>query len=332
MKVQTNTAENQNVFVIKVDAKTAKIIDKDMRKKLVDAYLELFSGFSWINWTNNMSLGRAWQKSLGQCAAFGQTHNTKNPVAKYLKAVYEGHKKYWSRIIMTHPSNENNVRLDSEYVKKMRAHGEKMVKRAMDVINLIMAQYKSHTEMIEKSQNQVAKEQVASGNKVEPVAQPSARPVEMPTTGKTNQSVAKPANPSPIKTEIPSELAKLPELSTTGKTNQSTAKTANPTPIKTEIPSELAKLPELATTGKTNQSTAKPANPTPIKTEIPSEVAKSTEMKKREYVAPQIDVRKSDALRTGAEKVALADAKMRFQITRQINIFAINGAMQHRAA
>ena len=266
MKVQTNTAENQNVFVIKVDAKTAKIIDKDMRKKLVDAYLELFSGFSWINWTNNMSLGRAWQKSLGQCAAFGQTHNTKNPVAKYLKAVYDGHKKYWSRIIMTHQDNENNIRPDSEYIKKMRAHGEMMVKRAMDVINLIMAQYKSHTEMIEKSQNQVAKEQVASGNKVEPVAQPSARPVEMPTTGKTNQSTAKPANPSPIKTEIPSELAK------------------------------------------------------------------STEMKKREYVAPQIDVRKSDALRTGAEKVALADAKMRFQITRQINIFAINGAMQHRAA
>ena len=299
MKVQTNTAENQNVFVIKVDANTAKAIDKDMRKKLVNAYLELFSGFSWINWTNNMSLGRAWQKSLGQCAAFGQTHNTKNPVAKYLKAVYEGHKKYWSRIIMTHPSNENNVRLDSEYVKKMRAHGEKMVKRAMDVINLIMAQYKSHTEMIEKSQNQVAKEQAASGKKVEPVAQPSVQSAAMSTTGKTNQSVAKPANPSPIKTEIPSELAKLPELSTTG---------------------------------KANQSVAKPANPTPIKTEIPTELAKSTEMKKREYVAPQIDVRKSDALRTGAEKVALADAKMRFQITRQINIFAINNAMQHRAA
>ena len=83
MTNQQNIATAQQKFVIQIDDKTLKRVKPHDRAELVQAYLELFSGFSWVNWTNGHSLGRAWQTAITQCDAFCESKNKKNPAAKY---------------------------------------------------------------------------------------------------------------------------------------------------------------------------------------------------------------------------------------------------------
>lgn len=172
MNVQSNIAEKQQKFIIPIDEKTAKIVSADDRKIIVDAYLKLFYGFAWVNWANKYSLGRAWQTSLGQCGAFVQTKNKQNPATKYLNNVFESHKKYWSRVIMTHNSSENKISADDKKIKQLREYGALMIRQAMDSINLVLGRYNARAEqMITKAQMQ---------NKVQAQAQSAPQSVMQP--------------------------------------------------------------------------------------------------------------------------------------------------------
>ena len=213
MNTQQNIAEQQEKFVINIDPQIAKIVSPIDRKELASAYLQMFSGFAWRNWTNKYSLGRAWQTALAQCGAFADTKNKKNPAAKYLKNVYETHKKYWSRVIMTHGARENTINPDDNKIKELRAHGERMVREAMDKINLILARYNERTEeliatqaqtqMHTAAQQQQQQQQTQTPAQADMMAQPMARPIEpvqvatMPQTHpQARQSVAQPAQQS----------------------------------------------------------------------------------------------------------------------------------------
>lgn len=146
MEKQKNIAEFQEKFTIPVPANIAKIVDARDRKILAESYLKLFSGFSWINWTNGHSLGRAWQTALRQCETFIKTKKANNPALKHLDNTYKSHKKYWSRVIMTHHNSENKVSGTSEWMAQMRAYGMRLVREAMDNINLILARYNERIE------------------------------------------------------------------------------------------------------------------------------------------------------------------------------------------
>lgn len=182
MNTQTNIAENQEKFIIHVDPQIAKIVSPFDRKELAAAYLQMFSGFAWRNWTNKYSLGRAWQTALAQCGAFCDTKNKKNPAAKYLKNLYDAHKKYWSRVIMTHGARDNLINPDDQEIKKLRAHGERMIRESMDKINLILARYNERVE-----------ELIATQSKEKAQMHTSAMPQAMAQTAK---SVAQPAQQS----------------------------------------------------------------------------------------------------------------------------------------
>lgn len=182
MNTQTNIAENQEKFIIHVDPQIAKIVSPFDRKELAATYLQMFSGFAWRNWTNKYSLGRAWQTALAQCGAFCDTKNEKNPAAKYLKNVYDAHKKYWSRVIMTHGARDNVINPDDQEIKKLRAHGERMIRESMDKINLILARYNERVE-----------ELIATQSKEKAQMHTSAMPQAMAQTAK---SVAQPAQQS----------------------------------------------------------------------------------------------------------------------------------------
>lgn len=214
MNTQQNIAENQEKFIIHVDPQIAKIVSPFDRKELAAAYLQMFSGFAWRNWTNKYSLGRAWQTALAQCGAFCDTKNKKNPAAKYLKNVYDAHKKYWSRVIMTHGARDNVINPDDQEIKKLRAHGERMIRESMDKINLILARYNERTEELIATQQPQAQTQhhmAQPQTQVQPQAQVGAfamvrdavkrpnaaiadKPVEMP--------MAKPAQAKPIEQKV----------------------------------------------------------------------------------------------------------------------------------
>ena len=145
MTTQT-IAEQQKKFVIKIDKSIERAIDSATRKKLVDAYMKLFTGFAWVNWTKKQSLGRAWQNALGQCEGFLKTKNKSNPAAKYLDKVSKAHKTYWSRVIMTNENSPNTINKTPDEIKRLQQYGQKQIREAMDTINLILARYNEYIE------------------------------------------------------------------------------------------------------------------------------------------------------------------------------------------
>ena len=161
MEAQKNIAEFQEKFVVPVPANIAKIVDERDRKILADSYLKLYSGFSWINWTNRHSLGRAWQTALTQCESFINTKKNNNPALKHLRNVFKSHKKYWSRVIMTHHDSGNKISGNADWVAQMRAYGMQLVRQAMDKINLILSRYNERIEELQMERQNVQEHSVA---------------------------------------------------------------------------------------------------------------------------------------------------------------------------
>lgn len=207
MTNQVNIANFQQKFIINVDAKTAKQVPVEQRKILTQAYMKLFSGFAWVNWTQKHSLGRAWQTALNQCASMVATKNKKNPAARYLNNVCEAHRKYWSRIIMLNPNSENTINKKEDYVKKMHLHGQMMIKQAMDTINVIMARYNEFMETIEAQQQpkQKAQEQ-QNANKQKEQEQAKQKQAQKPEQQK------KPAQSRPDKQEPQRQAAQQQQV------------------------------------------------------------------------------------------------------------------------
>ena len=189
MEHQQNIAQAQEQFVIHLDANIAKIVLPFDRKELAAAYLQLFSGFAWRNWTNKYSLGRAWQTALEQCGAFAETKKKKNPAAKYLNNVYNAHKKYWSRVIMTHGGRDNVINPDAAKIKELRAHGEKMIREAMDKINLILARYNERTEELVAGQTKEKSQMHAMAQATQPQEQEQAK-MAMPEHAKQQNAMS----------------------------------------------------------------------------------------------------------------------------------------------
>ena len=189
-------------LAIKLDKDIAKIIDSSERKKLVDAYLKLFSGFAWVNWTKKQSLGRAWQSALGQCAGFLKTKDKNNPVTKYLNNVADAHKKCWSRVIMTHKDSPNTLDKTPAETEQLQKHGTKLIRESMDVIKLIMARHNvriMEITGIEKtsakvSENQKPKQaaQITQEKPVQQVQMPQAKPVQQMQQPQQKQQIAQP--------------------------------------------------------------------------------------------------------------------------------------------
>ena len=225
MKTQVQTAQSQEKFIIKIDKNLAKIIDSDTRKKLTDAYLKLFSGFAWVNWTNKKSLGQSWHNALGQCNGFIKSKSPANPVTKYLKHVYDAHKKYWSKVIMTNQNSQNTLNKPEIEAKQMRAYGIKQIREAMGIINLIYEQFKQYE--IEFAVDKVAIKTAEKSNtqssspQTQPVAQvqEQAMPAEQKNVAQTQQQTAQPqlqaiAKPQQVKqpsVQIQQAQVKVPE-------------------------------------------------------------------------------------------------------------------------
>ena len=210
MKTQVQTAQSQEKFVIKIDKNLAKIIDCDTRKKLTDAYLKLFSGFSWINWTNKKSLGQSWHNALGQCEGFIKTKSPSNPVTKYMKRTYDAHKKYWSRVIMTNQNSQNTLNKPEIEAKQMRAYGIKLIREAMGIINLIYEQFKQYQIEFSVDKNAIKTAEVSNTPKAQATAkaqeqvkpqqvkQPAVQMPQVQASAKAQEQVKPQQVPKPV--------------------------------------------------------------------------------------------------------------------------------------
>ena len=193
MTTQT-IAEQQKTFVIKIDKNIERTIDSATRKKLVDAYMKLFSGFAWVNWTKKQSLGRAWQGALGQCESFLKTKNKSNVAAKYLDKVSKAHKTYWSRVIMTNKNSPNTINKTPEETKQLQQYGYKQIREAMDTINLILARYNEYVEEMSVTNTKTVEQHLSSKPQKQEQPQQVAQP-QVAETQKPMQQQITPAQP-----------------------------------------------------------------------------------------------------------------------------------------
>ena len=218
MTTQQNIADLQQKFMIKLTPEIQKRVSKDDRKMLADAYMKLFAGFTWVNWTNKHSLGRAWQTALGQCDSFIKTKNDKNLAAQYLKNVFSAHKPYWSQVIMTHKNRDKAINPNQNEAKQIREHGINMIRTAMDTINIILAQYNDRAEQMVAMQQQKTDTRYSAQPAVQPQAKSGAFPTlrdtkkqsEIPVmTADKEKSVLPVPEKSPQQTMQPEQMAAL---------------------------------------------------------------------------------------------------------------------------
>ena len=232
----TQTIAEQKKFIIKIDKNIERTIDSVTRSRLVDAYMKLFSGFAWVNWTKKQSLGRAWQGALGQCESFLKTKNKSNVAAKYLDKVSKAHKTYWSRVIMTNENSPNTINKTPEETKQLQQYGYKQIREAMDTINLILARYNEYVEEMSVTNTKTVEQHLSSKPQKQAVALKQPQQVAQPQVAKTEQQVPQ-TKPVPQMQQAPQQVAQ-PQVA---KTEQQVPQT-KPVPQTQQAPLQVAQL------------------------------------------------------------------------------------------
>ena len=125
---------------------------------------------------------------------------------------------------MTHKNRDNVIDQNSPHAKQIREHGQKMIRDAIDTVNMILARYNEYTEELVAT---AAQNKAIQQSQPHPQSRPQAAQQPMATQPKRPdiQYAAKPA-------------VKQPEMSGTFPTLRDTTK--NPNIVKTE-----EKQPEL---------------------------------------------------------------------------------------
>ncbi len=309
MTNQQNIATAQQQFVIQIDSKTLQRIKPFDRTELVKCMLNLFSGFSWVNWTNGYSLGRAWQTALTQCGAFCDTKNDKNPAAKYLKAAAKGYKRYWSQIIMTHKNRENTINPSDARVLALREHGKRMIRTAIDQINLILARYNEYSldiSMSQQAQQEAATQTQAAQNHAQSIPQPAPESALQPT--RTAPMAAPAAQPTQTQMAAASEQKEIPLVQPAAIPARTVAK--KPVEKNIELPQPartVTKKPYVTPTATIKQNT-----------------------QRMSYEKPTVSVRDNPFAKQSVGQTAKF-VQAQIQLQRQINIITIRN-MNQRAA
>ena len=335
MTNQQNIAIAQQKFIIQIDDKTLKRVKPHDRAELVNAYMQLFSGFSWVNWTNGHSLGRAWQTAIMQCGAFCESKNKKNPAAKYLNATYNGHKKYWSQIIMTHKNRENTINQKDEHIKKLREHGMCMIRQAMDKINLILARYNEYT--LEINRNTTAEMEMPSATFTNQSQNNNSQSPTFHTPAQQALPRTDATRPAPEHAMVQKQ-AQAAEIAQQKQQSQKVAepqRVAQPAQLKQAQAAEIAQQKQLPQKVVEPQHVAQPAQQKQPYIQPMATIVRPVQPKKT-YVAPEMSVRENQFAKSvqqaKTENKAATFVVAQMQIKRQINIlFALRNFNQRVA-
>ena len=333
MEQQKNIAEIQRKFTVEIDARTLNRITPFDRNELTTAYMKLFSGFAWVNWATGHSLGRAWQTALTQAGTFCEAKNKQNPAAKYLSATYRGHKKYWSRVIMTHPGRDGRGDPADSRMALYREHGMRMIRAAMSQINLILARYNEHTLSVSRAD---ANQSAAPAPAPAPQAaaqQPAPAPApqaaaQQPAQRHTARQVSAVVEPQPAIAKPQPAIAK----------SQPAIAKQQPAIVKQQ-PAIVKPEPAIV---KSQPAIAKPqpaiAKQQPAIVKSQPAIAKQqpaiaagvrhVQPARRPYVPPRVDfVAATERVNARIEQINAARAGFMFRT--QIRMFTINNAMQN---
>lgn len=167
MTTYVNTSEQQKI-VITISSEISKKIDKSVRTQLVEQYRKLFTGFAIVKRAKKYSWGRCWHSALGLTNAMilvsKKIHTPNNPAVKYLESVHGAYKKYWARVIMTHPERDTESDKTNTETQKMHDNGMRMINDATNKIMQIIKMYneKIQEQIIEQTNHTTQKNKTVS--------------------------------------------------------------------------------------------------------------------------------------------------------------------------
>lgn len=180
MTTYVNTSEQQKI-VITISSEISKKIDKSVRAQLVEQYRKLFTGFAIVKRAKKYSWGRCWHSALGLTNAMilvsKKIHTPNNPAVKYLESVHGAYKKYWARVIMTHPERDTESDKTNTETQKMHDNGMRMINDATNKIMQIIKMYN------EKIQEQIIEQTNHTPQKNKTVSQPQQQQQPAKTIG-----------------------------------------------------------------------------------------------------------------------------------------------------
>ena len=196
MTTYVNTSEQQKI-VITISSEISKKIDKSVRTQLVEQYRKLFTGFAIVKRAKKYSWGRCWHSALGLTNAMilvsKKIHTPNNPAVKYLESVHGAYKKYWARVIMTHPERDTESDKTNTETQKMHDNGMRMINDATNKIMQIIKMYN------EKIQEQIIEQTNHTTQKNKTVSQPQQQPAKTIEAMSMQPQVAQQTQQQPAK-------------------------------------------------------------------------------------------------------------------------------------
>lgn len=318
MYAQNSIVQTQEKFVINLAPQVARRVNFHDRQQLVRAYLKLYNGFSWVNWTDKNTLGRAWQMAFGQCESFLKNRNGKNLAAVYLTSVFASHKKHWSRVIMTHRDSMNKINPNDKNIQALRKRGMDMIRSAMDMINLILARYNEHAREVIKEQVLQAEPQQYSSPKKPAQLTEKAQPAQ--------QLNAKQVNANTVQKNSPEQqqVTKLQQHAAQQANMHQQAQTNKVTPLEKFAPANAAGV-------RTVRPTANMAQKTRSDLSVPQKAIEPTIERHTKLNKLNTKPALKAAFEHGQQRVLVQALHLRIKVQSQIKMNMFNNANQRAA-
>ena len=121
------------------------------KKKLSDAYFELFFNLSAINWLRGGNLGHAWYAAMAQMKSYTKSKNANNPASMYIRQIFAAHNARWSQIMMTNPHRDDIIDAPTEKRQEWLKRVSPKVSDMLKTLNETIAVYNVNDD---KNKNQ----------------------------------------------------------------------------------------------------------------------------------------------------------------------------------
>ena len=124
-----------------VQKSSEKQLTNTDKKKIADAYFELFYNLTAVNWLRGGNLGRAWYNTMAQMKQFVESKNANNPANLYMRQIFAAHNTRWSQIMMTNPHRNDTIDAPTEKKQEWMKRVSPKVSGMLKVLNETIAAY-----------------------------------------------------------------------------------------------------------------------------------------------------------------------------------------------
>jgi len=134
--------KNMAILMGEAGPQQAPQLSAEAKKKLSQAYFDLYFGLAGANWgRGDKTLGAAWYEALGQIKSMIAAKDKSNPAAMYLNQIHAAHNAKQAQIMMTNPNKDARLEITPDARAGWSRECAKKVGDAMSVINAAISKY-----------------------------------------------------------------------------------------------------------------------------------------------------------------------------------------------